>query len=176
MQNYVTDLNSNEASNKIGRFSAIVDNAPLANSGFFFDYSSSTYRRLQLFDRVDMNGSHSLFIRRLEVDDNNSWYPWTQLYPDYSNQLFTEHGYIVYVNGLIVQWSYEVISSASPSIAYYPIAFTNTCRNVQLTSLKANESDTSAHMRCGCVYTYNPTFITAQSNQSGYFMWHAVGY
>ena len=117
---------------------------------------------------------NNIYIRSYHNDWG--WSNWSQIYPDYSNQLFTEHGYIVYVNGLIVQWSYEVINSASPSIAYYPIAFTNTCRNVQLTSLKANESDTSAHLRCGCVYTYNPEFLTAQSNQSGYFMWHAVGY
>ena len=177
MQNYFTDLNSNEISNKIGRFSSRVDNVPFSTGGgFFFDYSSSTYRRLQLFDRIDLDGSHSLFIRRLELDDNNSWYPWIQIYPDYFNQNLTEYGYIVYCNGLIVQWSYEEISSTSPSTAYYPIAFTNNCRNIQLTSLKANESDTSAHMRCGCVYTYNKAFFTAQSNQSGYFMWHAVSY
>ncbi len=126
MQNYFTDLNSKDISNKFGRFSAIVSNFPdeslyniHAGGAFFFDYSSSTDRRLQL---IFTNKPNKTFIRKFVTVE---WNDWEQIYPDYTNINSRRNGYIKFSNNLILQWGEIIINSTSYGETTLSIQFPN---------------------------------------------------
>lgn len=60
----------------------------------------SIYGIRQVFFNDDSNITYT---RNCYADINN-WSDWKQIYPDYLSRLFDFNGYIIFTNGLIIQW------------------------------------------------------------------------
>ena len=85
-------------------------NKPFSNWGYLTnDYFDNT-RILQTF--ISDEG-HKFYLR---TKYNDTWKNWVCIYPDYSNRLFNTNGYIIFNNGLTLQWGMYSINNASFNI------------------------------------------------------------
>ena len=101
MQRFFSDLNSENVSNIWGRVGGNILNSPSNYVGHFFDYSSSQYCRLQFYF-VDSQPNF-IYMRKM-VEDEQPFFNWKQIYPDYSDIALAISGYIIFTNGLIIQY------------------------------------------------------------------------
>ena len=104
VNNYYSD--ANDLQNVYGRIAGIpaINNVPMINniiSGYIFDFSAHPYRNFQIY--FHLNEKYKIFIR---TRNNQGFSNWEQIYPDYSSKSLTVTGYIIFNNGLILQWLY----------------------------------------------------------------------
>lgn len=90
--------------NIIGRYAPYttkkyIENLPNTKYGYFFSYSPSNYRNLQLFYDEDMKIYH-----RFQNGVDGAWTDRQQIYPDYSAINLSTNGYITFNNGFTLQF------------------------------------------------------------------------
>lgn len=81
-----------------------MDNMPIDSDGFIFSYSNNADRKVQFFYTYNQ-----LYERSQYTDTCGNW---KQIYPDYLDISLQTNGYIVFTNGLILQWIAYPTSSA----------------------------------------------------------------
>ena len=110
----------------------------------------------------------------------DNWRNWTRIYPDYSNISLRVNGYIVFNNGLILQWgiiingqSFSVILPISFSTADWVLSVTGDSRLVVQNGATTTNSFTIA------AWVANPTsgMITVNTQAtSAHITWLAISY
>ena len=125
---YYSDANNLQ--NIYGRIAGTptINNVPTVNnivSGYIFDFSSHHYRNFQIY--FHLNEIYKIFIRN---HNDQGFLDWEQIYPDYSSISLQTNGYIVFNNGLILQWTRGSIATGESSVdVETPIAYPN--RHIQ---------------------------------------------
>jgi len=72
--------------------------------------------------------SGKVLYRQKQFYLGDTWSEWKQLSPDYNNLLMNSSGYIVFTNGLIIQWMQKNINGIDINNGYnmlFPIIFNN---------------------------------------------------
>lgn len=128
------------------------------------------------------NLTPSVYIRAMNASGQSigTWKQWKRIYPDYSNISLRVNGYIVFNNGLILQWgiiingqSFSVILPISFSTADWVLSVTGDSRLVVQNGATTTNSFTIA------AWVANPTsgMITVNTQAtSAHITWLAISY
>ena len=133
-------------------------------------------RMCQLVFNLDGQGMRKIYGRQVSHIGSNSplYYDWKQIYPDYSNKEFSNRGYIVFTNGLIIQWDDYYNNNESSIEITLPINFNITNYKYML-SLGADYYPVYLTARTRTINSFNITFVNAE-NKEAYGNWITIGW
>ena len=128
-------------------------NSPFTGVGTLIVMRSMYDIHSECITQLAFGHQNILYFRIKHLD---TWRDWQQIYPDYSSLSLALNGYIIFTNGLIIQWFNILIDAAvgaefsqddkwTQYRFYYNFNFPNNTysNNIQLSGINWNEIDTS---------------------------------
>jgi len=141
--------------------------------GNLIQFSNKSYLTNQLWIN---NYTSSVYIRAMNAGGQSigTWKQWEKIYPDYFNKEFSNRGYIVFTNGLIIQWD-DYANNAQASIEItLPINF-NTTNYKYILSPGADYYPVYLTALSRTINSFNISFVNAE-NKLAYGDWIIIGW
>ena len=146
-------------------------NMPTIEYGYLYVTNCIYYANTRILQTYIGDNSNKIWMRE---NFNSEWKDWKLIYPDYSNKYFSSNGYIVFTNGLIIQWgAYNNDRQASIEITL-PINF-NTANYIYIFSPGADYYPVYLTALSRTINSFNISFVNAE-NEMVYGNWITIGW